>query len=144
MAQEFSTRFARHKDELEWLFMELYDNREGLEVLEREMADAYDARSAELKALDKARAADPNWYKRGNMFGMTMYTDLFAGNLKELAKKLPYFKEQKLTYLHLMPSLQMPHLCNKKGTYLISLNDKYEPIEIAEGSTFKTFGRVVS
>ena len=73
----FSTRFARHKDELEWLFMELYHNREGLEVLEREMADAYDARSAELKALDKARAADPNWYKRGNMFGMTMYTDLF-------------------------------------------------------------------
>ena len=33
----FSTRFARHKDELEWLFMELYHNREGLEVLEREM-----------------------------------------------------------------------------------------------------------
>ena len=25
MAQEFSTRFARHKDELEWLFMELMD-----------------------------------------------------------------------------------------------------------------------
>ena len=40
---------------------------------------------------------------------MTMYTDLFAGNLKELAKKLPYLKEQKLTYLHLMPLLQMPH-----------------------------------
>ena len=26
--------FAKHKDELEWLFMELYHNREGLEVLE--------------------------------------------------------------------------------------------------------------
>ncbi len=87
--QEFESRFAKHKDELEWLFMELYHNREGLEVLEREMADAYNARSAELKALDKVRSADPNWYKRGNMFGMTMYTDLFAGNLKELAKKLP-------------------------------------------------------
>ena len=70
----FSTRFAHHKDELEWLFMELYHNREGLEVLEREMAQAYNARSAELKALDKARTADPEWYKRGNMFGMTMYT----------------------------------------------------------------------
>lgn len=35
-------------------------------------------------------------------------------------------------------------LCNKKGMYLISLNDKYDPIEIAEGETFKTFGRVVS
>ena len=54
----FAFRFAKHKDELEWLFMELYHNREGLEVLEREMADAYNARSAELKALDKARAAD--------------------------------------------------------------------------------------
>ena len=43
----FSTRFARHKDELEWLFMELYHNREGLEVLEQEMAEAYNARSAE-------------------------------------------------------------------------------------------------
>ena len=41
----FSTRFARHKDELEWLFMELYHNREGLEVLEQEMAEAYNARS---------------------------------------------------------------------------------------------------
>ena len=87
--QEFASRFAKHKDELEWLFMELYHNREGLEVLEREMAEAYNARSAELKALDKARSADPEWYKRGNMFGMTMYTDLFAGNLKELARKLP-------------------------------------------------------
>ena len=104
--QEFESRFAKHKDELEWLFMELYHNREGLEVLEREMAEAYNTRSAELKALDKARSADPDWYKRGNMFGMTMYTDLFAGNLKELAKKLPYLKEQKLTYLHLMPAFR--------------------------------------
>ena len=41
----FVVRFAKHKDELEWLFMELYHNREGLEVLEREMAEAYNARS---------------------------------------------------------------------------------------------------
>ena len=33
---------------------------------------------------------------------------------------------------------------NKKETYLISLNDKYAPIEISERETFKTFGRVVS
>ena len=58
MAQEFSARFARHKDELEWLFMELYHNREGLETMEREMARAYNDRSAELKVLDKARSAD--------------------------------------------------------------------------------------
>ena len=33
--QEFASRFAKRKDELEWLVMELYHNREGLEVLER-------------------------------------------------------------------------------------------------------------
>ena len=49
--QEFESRFAKRKDELEWLFMELYHNREGLEVLEREMAEAYNARSAELLSL---------------------------------------------------------------------------------------------
>lgn len=124
--QEFASRFAKHKDELEWLFMELYHNREGLEVLEQEMAEAYNARSAELKALDKARSADPEWYKRGNMFGMTMYTDLFAGNLKELAKKLPYLKEQKLTYLHLMPLLQMPHPHNDSG-YAVEDFDTVDP-----------------
>ena len=90
------------------------------------MAEAYNARSAELKALDKARSADPEWYKRGNMFGMTMYTDLFAGNLKELAKKLPYLKEQKLTYLHLMPLLQMPHPHNDGG-YAVEDFDTVDP-----------------
>ena len=124
--QEFESRFAKHKDELEWLFMELYHNREGLEVLEQEMAQAYNARSAELKALDKARSADPEWYKRGNMFGMTMYTDLFAGNLKELARKLPYLKEQKLTYLHLMPLLQMLHPHNDGG-YAVEDFDTVDP-----------------
>ena len=38
--------------------MELNHNREGLEVLEREMAEAYNTRSAELKVLDKERSAD--------------------------------------------------------------------------------------
>ena len=105
----FEERLSRCRDELEWLFMELYDDREALGTLEQAMADAFAARSADLKKLDAAREADPGWYRRGNMFGMTMYTDLFAGDLKKLAKKLPYLKEQKLTYLHLMPLLKMPH-----------------------------------
>ena len=35
--QEFASRFAKHKDELEWLFMELYHNREGLKVLKHRL-----------------------------------------------------------------------------------------------------------
>lgn len=60
------------------------------------------------------------------MFGMTMYTDFFAGNLKGLAKKLPYLKEQKLTYLHLMPLLQMPHPHNDGG-YAVEDFDTVDP-----------------
>ena len=52
--QEFESRFAKHKDELEWLFMELYHDREALHTLEAEMEQAWNARSAEhslLKAI---------------------------------------------------------------------------------------------
>ena len=33
---------------------------------------------------------------------------------------------------------------NRKGTYLISLNKKYDPIPVTEHSFFKIFGRVLS
>lgn len=60
------------------------------------------------------------------MFGMTMYTDLFAGDLKKLADKIPYLKEQKLTYLHLMPLLDMPHP-NNDGGYAVQGFDTVDP-----------------
>ena len=79
-----------------------------------------------MKRLDKTREQDPGWYKRGDMFGMTMYTDLFAGDLKKLADKIPYLKEQKLTYLHLMPLLDMPHP-NNDGGYAVQDFDTVDP-----------------
>ena len=111
----FGNRLARHHDELDQLFMSLYDDRAALEDLEQAMAAAYEARPDDLKKLDKQREVDPEWYKRGNMFGMTMYTDLFAGSLRKLANRIPYLEEQNLTYLHLMPLLKMPHPHNDGG-----------------------------
>ncbi|WP_258175585.1 alpha-amylase family protein [Bifidobacterium callitrichos] len=122
----FSARFDRHRDELESLFRMLYGESAELNEFERAMADAYADRPADLKALDIAREQDPQWYKRGDMFGMTMYTDLFAGDLKKLAGKIDYLKEQKLTYLHLMPLLQMPHPDNDGG-YAIEDFDAVDP-----------------
>ena len=46
---------------------------------------------------------------------MTMYTDLFAGNLSGLEERLDYLTEQGITYLHLMPLLKMPHPDNDGG-----------------------------
>ena len=122
----FNARLAAHQDELEQLFMSLYNDHDAFDALVASMAAAYADRPADLKRLDKTREQDPGWYKRGDMFGMTMYTDLFAGDLKKLADKIPYLKEQKLTYLHLMPLLDMPHP-NNDGGYAVQDFDTVDP-----------------
>ncbi|WP_137656562.1 alpha-amylase family protein [Bifidobacterium moukalabense] len=124
--EAFANRLAQHDEELEELFTSLYGDAEALESLRELMNEAHAARPADLKRLDTKRVADPEWYKRGNMFGMTMYTDLFVGNLKNLAEKVPYLKEQKLTYLHLMPLLKMPHPQNDGG-YAVEDFDSVDP-----------------
>ena len=50
-ATEVSTVLDRHRDELEWLFMELYGDRAAMGRLESEMEQAWNARSPELKSL---------------------------------------------------------------------------------------------
>ena len=123
---QYQPRFIRHKDELEWLFMELYNDRHALRQLEDVMEAGYAARSGELKALDEQRLQDPDWYKRQDMLGMTMYTDLFAGTLNGLRERLPYLKEQGIRYLHLMPLLQMPRPHNDGG-YAVEDFNRVDP-----------------
>ena len=53
----FERRLGECRDELEWLYMELYDDRAKLDELEKAMADAYAARSLSLKRLDSRREA---------------------------------------------------------------------------------------
>ena len=124
----FDERVAQYSEELRELLTDLYGEQadEAFRNLTELMAKAHDARPADLKRLDTKRLADPEWYERGNMFGMTMYTDLFAGDLKKLADKVPYLKEQKLTYLHLMPLLKMPHPQNDGG-YAVEDFDTVDP-----------------
>ncbi len=111
----FERRLAQRQEELDWLYMELYDNREGLAALKEMMAGLYAQRSLGLRRLDGRREKDPQWFRRGDMLGMTMYVDLFAGNLAGLEKKLDYLAQQGITYLHLMPLLKMPHPENDGG-----------------------------
>ncbi|MBR5288019.1 MAG: amylosucrase [Clostridia bacterium] len=112
---QFHARFLQRRDELEALFMQLYDDPAAFETLKMAMRAAYLARGEALHALDAQRESDPQWYKRADMLGMTMYTDLFAGSIRNLISRLPYLKEQKIRYLHLMPLLKMPHPHNDGG-----------------------------
>ena len=112
---DFERRLQERRDELQWLYMELYEDRARLRELEQIMAVAYAARNQDLKQLDIAREHEPDWFLSGKMLGMTMYTDLFAGDLSGLENRLDYLTQQGITYLHLMPLLKMPHPDNDGG-----------------------------
>ena len=111
----YPDRFMAIKDELEWLYMELYGNRDMLLDLEAIMAKAASERKSELNELDERRLQDPRWFLRSNVVGETMYTGLFAGTFKGIAEKVGYLKDLEITYLHLMPFLKTPNEDNDGG-----------------------------
>ena len=114
-------------DELKWLYFELYPGREDqFEALCGIIRQRSEERSADLKALDAKRLADPDWYKRNDMVGMMMYTDAFAGTLKGVKKKLGYIEECGVNYIHLMPLLDSPRVRNDGG-YAVSDFRKVKP-----------------
>ncbi len=114
--KEFEQRFARHYDELKWLYCELYQNRmDAFEELCDQLWEWYKNRKADLKKLDRKREKHPDWYKKNDLLGMMMYVDAFAGNLKGVEEKLDYIKSCNVNYLHLMPLLESPKGRNDGG-----------------------------
>ncbi len=83
--------------------------------LEKIISDAIENRSEELKIRDQ-RPHD--WYLSENMIGMTLYINLFSKNIKSLIKKIPYFQELGITFIHLMPLLK-PREGNSDGGYAV-------------------------
>ncbi len=88
--------------------------------------DAWNARPADLQALDVQREKNPRWFQSQKMLGGVCYVDLYAGNLKGIQKQIPYFKELGLTYLHLMPLFKCPD-GNSDGGYAVSSYREVNP-----------------
>ena len=125
--KEFDQRFARHYDELKWLYCELYENRmDAFEELCDQLWYWYSERKGELKKLDRRREKDPDWYKRNDLLGMMMYVDAFAGTLKGVEEKLDYIKSCNVNYLHLMPLLESPK-GRSDGGYAVADFRKVQP-----------------
>ncbi|MGL6227726.1 MAG: alpha-amylase family glycosyl hydrolase, partial [Culicoidibacterales bacterium] len=59
-----------------------------------------------------------DWYMSEQMVGTVFYVDLFANNLKELKKQIPYLQDLGVTYVHLMPLLK-PRSGNSDGGYAV-------------------------
>lgn len=116
----FQSRLKRHYDELKWLYCELYEGRMDMfEDLTEKLRLRAEERAEDLRRLDREREADTGWYKRNDITGMMMYTDVFAGTLKGVQNKLDYIEECGINYLHLMPLLESPKIKNDGG-YAVS------------------------
>ena len=124
--EEFRLRFERHEEELRWLFTELYNDVQAYDRFTEMLRRSYDSRSEELRALDRRRLAEPDWYKGNSLVGMLMYVDCFAGTLQGVREKLDYIQECGVNYLHLMPLLESP-VGRSDGGYAVSDFRKVQP-----------------
>ena len=107
MDRLFEERWNRHKDEMRWLYMELYDNGDMFAELEEKMRSFAKERNTTLKKLDKQRETDKDWYKSGDMLGMMLYIDNFGGTFKGVQDKISYLEKSGVNYMHLMPFLDV-------------------------------------
>jgi amylosucrase len=127
---EFSNRFDKFAPRLIQELDELYAQQTGysdfLVDLIHVAYQSFQARPADLKALDNQRENNPRWFQSEKMLGGVCYIDLFAGNLQGLQAQIPYFKELGLTYLHLMPPYKCP-VPNSDGGYAVSSYREVNP-----------------
>lgn len=122
----YGERLRKHMDELKWLYMEMYDDREHFDELCASMKQFYDVRKKVLKMSDQKREVNPDWYKGSNILGMMMYTKMFGDNLKGVKKHLDYLKECGINYLHLMPLMKSPK-DRSDGGYAVEDFRKVQP-----------------
>ena len=80
-------------------------------------------RDEPLRKSDAERLANPDWFSSNKMVGAVCYVDLFAKDLSGVRKKLPYFKDLGITYLHLMPFFKAPEGENDGGYAVSSYRD---------------------
>ncbi|MGX8698990.1 MAG: alpha-amylase family protein, partial [bacterium] len=124
---EFARRFARHEDELKWLYCELYHgDMQAYNYYVSMLWRSYQERPESLKALDRKREANPGWYKGHDLVGMLMYVKAFAGTLQGVREKLDYIQDCGVNYLHLMPLLESPE-GRSDGGYAVSDFRKVQP-----------------
>ena len=124
---EFRRRFDARFDELKWLYYELYHgDSQGFDYLCRLINTYYSERREPLKELDRKREKDPDWYRGNDIVGMMLYVDNFADDLKGVAKKIDYFNECGVNYIHLMPLLESPKE-HSDGGYAVADFRKVQP-----------------
>ncbi|WP_213995722.1 amylosucrase [Arsukibacterium sp.] len=120
---DFHCRLQTYLPDLLALYLPLYQSRYDcyyyLEQLLRQLATSYRQRPTWQKQADQQHLQQPQWFASEHMLGGACYVDLFGGDLAGLKKRIPYFQQLGLTYLHLMPLFTAPEH-NSDGGYAVS------------------------
>jgi amylosucrase len=119
----FEARLGREWERLFGLLLRLYGQQYDffyhLEQIILVAARSWAERSADLRALDERRAADPLWHQSPRALGAVLYVDLFGATLTGLRNRIGYLEQLGVTYLHLMPLFAAP-AGNNDGGYAVS------------------------
>lgn len=122
----FAHRLEQCRDELKWLYCELYHDPDAFDYFISMLKNQWQERRQPLRAMDAKRLAEPDWYRSNKLLGMMMYPANFGGSLKGVQEKLPYLTECGVNYLHLMPLLDSPK-GKSDGGYAVSDFRKVRP-----------------
>jgi amylosucrase len=130
--EQFTARLHKNFPGLFELYLQIYHGQYDfffhLEDLVTSIARSWLNRPLDLRELDEAREKNPLWFQSNQMLGGVCYVDLFAGDLKGVKSKIPYFKELGLTYLHLMPLFKVPENENDGGYAVSSYREVHPPL----------------
>ena len=118
--ESYQNRLNSYFDEMKWLYFELYRGDEEAFSYFLSLLEKYAlSREEDLLLLDEQRMADPDWYKGKDQYGVLLYVNNFANNLKGVGEHLDYLKESGFNYLQLMPILESPK-DKSDGGYAVS------------------------
>ena len=102
--KDFNLRFEKCSQELKELYLSLYGNEAMYDKLCHGLRSCYENRARALKQRDQVKGGT-DWYKSGDMLGMMLYIDNFAGDLQGVREKIDYLEKANVNYIHLMPFL---------------------------------------
>lgn len=119
----FYLRAVANIETVHQLYSEIYSSHpkatEVFDQLISELITTHQQRSLLMRAKDKRKADEGNWFLSNKLAGTSLYVDRFCGSLSNLPDKLSYFTELGVNLLHLMPIFESPE-GESDGGYAVS------------------------
>lgn len=114
---------------MEWKqnYYDIYEKNENTDLRYNQLLDIIQKAKTDrpLWLVEQDKSGN-DWYLSEKMVGMMLYVDRFCNDLYEMEKKIDYFVELGITYVHFMPLLKSRE-GNNDGGYAVSDYLNVEP-----------------